>query len=982
MKREFLRFRSTHLQSDTAAEPLYQAFISYSHKGEGRVASALQSGMQKFAKPWYQRRSMEIFRDETGLAMTHELWPAIMQSLARSQHFLLLASPEAATSEWVEKEVIWWLEERSIDNLHLILTDGQIVWNEPSNHFDPHLTTALPAPLLDVYKNEPAYLDLRWPKVNSDLTLDNNEFRAAVRAAVASVRGITPEQVFSEEQLALSKNMTIAAVTILCLLGLTLALGITVRQVSYKRVEADAGRIAAISQATADEFPRRSLLLATEATAMTKHLDTPLPSALQSMRNVLATTSGLPLNGHDSPVESVSVSRNGAVMATLDRSGFTQLWDLRAQDPALKGTAVDIPSSAHSAIAFGMLPTTLAVGDTEGDVYLVHIGESTETATFTHIGNLGGPIRFIALGANAVIAKVDNTIYYRLLANVSEKKNLVLIPNDVEQGNFALSSSKDTLAVLVGDRIKIWSLAPELNFIRSLELNKVNGSFQSLAISSDRRWVGLGTGGNNPGENSTILWDLKAPSSSRTVTTHSRAVSSIAFSRNSQKMVIGSWDKSINVLQLPPKNVAANIELTGHQHPINSVAFFNNGTHVVSTSNDKTVRLWDLSDNSTSESSATLRGHDYFTRFAEVITGDQWLVSSAFNFTVDDSDATARLWDIRKIEPTTLNIVMSGHSSPVTTLDATNTSLLSGGNDKAPRLWSRESFQKYPTSSTLTGHHTSINSVAISQNNKWLASIDSNGVLLIWDSSSINSPAFRLTDDDDSISMLRFSDNGKWLVAAGSSELRLWDLSHGAPIEQAPIKGFENISDVRLVNGTLFIANQDTVVLVRELRGIRKRSILRKFNVEEYVTAVTLSPNGRQVALGLRNGSVHLFDLSIKRGLPLVFNGHEGAVLKISISTQSNWLLTASGDNTDYSNAAKLWNLTVKDPTQSMVDLHGHTTRVRAVTFSPDERFAFTASTAGTIRKWPLDPVALRMQARRIAGREISRDEREIYFHK
>jgi hypothetical protein len=76
----------------------YRGFISYSHAADDRLAPALQSGLHRFAKPWYRLRAMRIFRDKTGLAVTPELWGSIQKALADAEYFILLASPQAAQS--------------------------------------------------------------------------------------------------------------------------------------------------------------------------------------------------------------------------------------------------------------------------------------------------------------------------------------------------------------------------------------------------------------------------------------------------------------------------------------------------------------------------------------------------------------------------------------------------------------------------------------------------------------------------------------------------------------------------------------------------------------------------------------------------------------------------------------------------------------------------------------------------------------------
>src|SRR6516162_4345377 len=85
--------------------PRYDAFISYSHAADARLAVALQSHLSKFAKPWYRLRSIHIFRDETSLTASPHLWRDIAAHLNDSDYLILLASTVSADSKWVRKEL-------------------------------------------------------------------------------------------------------------------------------------------------------------------------------------------------------------------------------------------------------------------------------------------------------------------------------------------------------------------------------------------------------------------------------------------------------------------------------------------------------------------------------------------------------------------------------------------------------------------------------------------------------------------------------------------------------------------------------------------------------------------------------------------------------------------------------------------------------------------------------------------------------------
>ena len=70
---------------------IYDAFISYSHGKDKPIASALQSVMQRLGRPWYQRRALRVFRDDTSLSGTPQLWPSIEAALAQSRFLILVA---------------------------------------------------------------------------------------------------------------------------------------------------------------------------------------------------------------------------------------------------------------------------------------------------------------------------------------------------------------------------------------------------------------------------------------------------------------------------------------------------------------------------------------------------------------------------------------------------------------------------------------------------------------------------------------------------------------------------------------------------------------------------------------------------------------------------------------------------------------------------------------------------------------------------
>src|SRR5579862_1733147 len=100
----------------------YDAFMSYAHAADDAFAPVLQRGLQRLAKPWNRRRALEVFRDESSLAVSPGLWLSICAALDASRWFIVLASPEAARSEWVGKEIMHWVSSKGTDHLLVVVT--------------------------------------------------------------------------------------------------------------------------------------------------------------------------------------------------------------------------------------------------------------------------------------------------------------------------------------------------------------------------------------------------------------------------------------------------------------------------------------------------------------------------------------------------------------------------------------------------------------------------------------------------------------------------------------------------------------------------------------------------------------------------------------------------------------------------------------------------------------------------------------------
>lgn len=207
----------------------YQAFISYSHAADGRLAPALQAGLHRFAKKWHQLRALRVFLDKSSLSPSAGLRNSIRSALVESKYFLLMASPDAAESEWVCQEIGIWLEKKENRKRTLIvLTEGKMQWDNDRNDFDWDITDALAEETLKGrFQEEPLFVDLRWAKSETDLSLRNARFKDDVAGIASTLHGRPKDELIGDDVREHKKTLLLARASVTALVVLIIAVGIT-----------------------------------------------------------------------------------------------------------------------------------------------------------------------------------------------------------------------------------------------------------------------------------------------------------------------------------------------------------------------------------------------------------------------------------------------------------------------------------------------------------------------------------------------------------------------------------------------------------------------------------------------------------------------------------------------------------------------------------------------------------------------------------
>lgn len=146
-----------------ASPQRYKAFISYSHQ-DRKAAEWLHRALESYRPPRGLRCAdggvlagalKPIFRDRDELSATPDLSEAIRDALDRSDALIILCSPHASASRWVDSEVAHFVAQRGVASVISVIAPGAPTRIPLSEMLPPTLRAALPDGV------EPLAVDLR-----------------------------------------------------------------------------------------------------------------------------------------------------------------------------------------------------------------------------------------------------------------------------------------------------------------------------------------------------------------------------------------------------------------------------------------------------------------------------------------------------------------------------------------------------------------------------------------------------------------------------------------------------------------------------------------------------------------------------------------------------------------------------------------------------------------------------------------------------
>ena len=109
----------------------YNAFISYNHNPRDmKIARLLQHKLESYKVPAGLQSSAHsklerVFLDTGELEVSGDLNDVIQNALRNSDFLIVICSPESKTSVWVRKEMEFFLQNHTIDQILTVITEGE-----------------------------------------------------------------------------------------------------------------------------------------------------------------------------------------------------------------------------------------------------------------------------------------------------------------------------------------------------------------------------------------------------------------------------------------------------------------------------------------------------------------------------------------------------------------------------------------------------------------------------------------------------------------------------------------------------------------------------------------------------------------------------------------------------------------------------------------------------------------------------------------
>ena len=627
------------------------------------------------------------------------------------------------------------------------------------------------------------------------------------------------------------------------------------------------------------------------------------------------------LTGHGA-VFSVAFSPDGKLLASGNRDGSLQLWDVATREHQATFTGHPDPITS---VAFSPDGKTLGSSDGTLQLWDVATGESWDVDTKGKVGKVGRFPTSVVFGPDGktLITTSSYGGLFKLWTESIGARKATLFWELQDARSVAFSPDGKTLASGSQDgKVQLWDVTTGKH--KATFTGHFTG-ITSVAFSPDGKTLASGS------DDFTVrLWDVTTGKHKATLGPQSSSVTHVAFSPDGKTLASASRDGTVRLLEADTGKHKAT--LTGHPFGPELIAAFSpDGETLTTIGSDGTVRLWD--------------------------TNPQKLKALIAE---GPSDGTVRLWDA---DPDTnpqklIELFLKGPDVDDIGVGSVAFSpdgeTLAIAKEREVQLW--DVAAREPQAS-FTGH---VKCVAFSPDGETLASASRDGTVWLLEADTGKHKAMltghshrpkriaAFSPDGETLARsaecVAFSPDGETLASSGVI-IQLCDADTGQ--YQADLRGDERLASYGLKSNHHFETVDGNRILLQlwDVAIGKPKATLREYSKELFhIYSVVFSPDGETLAIA-DGGVVKLWDVATGKR-KLIFPEDSGGVLSVAFSPDGKTLASGSNDFT-----VRLWDVATGEPQATFT---GHSGSVKCVAFSPDGETLVSGSKDYTVLLWNL----------------------------
>ena len=788
----------------------YFAFISYKSE-DVEWAVWLQHELEHYHLPAsfngrddIRKDLRPIFRDLDELSAGN-LPEQIHEALVNSQNLVVVCSPKAAKSPWVNQEVETFISLGRTNRIYPFIVEG----NSPEEFFPPAL--------------------LKLPKNQERLggEVSKNGRDAAFVKIVAGMLHVDFDSLWNryekekaeQERLEREKRDNL--------------LRVQSRFISEKAIDL---------VENGDSYLAQRILLE----VMPKDLENPdrpyTPEAEKAFRKALKNPSAI-LYGHKERVNCAVYSPDGKTILSGGEDNRIHIWDAQTGKEIQKyhehsDGIDDIVFSPDGKRFVSIASSSLIIWDTESKQKLV-VYRDIYPRVYAVAFNPNGKTIAIAQQHNILILDVETG---------NELFTITGLTGIIHSISYS-PDGKHIIADSMEDHLHIWDATTGL-LIKEIE-GYVN---TSVSFSPNGKYIVADT----------YILEAQTGKELRKLEGHTDSVTHAVFSPDGKRIVTTSWDHTVRVWNVETGEELQKLE--GHTDGVTHAAFSPDGKYIVSTSVDKTIRIWQVDSlpvffsvekmkmigtgkrtifSNDGKKIISISYSDYYDNIIQIwdaktgfelkrLIGHKRTINSIAlspdgqHIASASSDKSIRIWDIKTGE---LLSLIQGHNDEVYAVaySPDGKYLASASSDETIRIWDATTGIEIKR---IESEEEYIPSIIFSLDGRFIAAA-AFMFIKIWNIDT--GEEHKRIDTDNLVKHVAYSPDGQYIVAATDNDiLRVWNATTGILVRKM-------VGHAKGINCVAFSPNGEYIVSASE------DSTVRIWNVETGIEILMLDQNSGRV---------------------------------------------------------------------------------------------------------------------------------------